>query len=668
MGTGGGIKVRASADLTNLLTESRKAREGQEALAKAFGVTRGEVSKAQRALQAQTAAASRVAPAARSASVGTAQLAGAMKTLVPATAAATAQLSALGVASTVALGPIGLVVGTVAAIGVGAFKAAGEMSAFVDKVSNAAEAAGSTRQGYLAFREAIAKSGGDAEKAAQALRKFAVNTDLAGLSAEGVDLALRVEIDRINGIAGAADRAAERVKVFGERGAEAVAGLTGAGLAKAYEEVESITAATNRAAGASTEWDRAFQDLARAGEEFTVSLGAGTTPVIVRITDAVTGTINALNRLDAALNTSSVSWVVWWATAGPIITPLAYIWDTATKDTTRLIDKQSSLKQKLEDTARAGAELRAALAHSSGSGEGIGGAVAKAEAALAERRAKAGNDAAKRNAALEREAFQKAQARAAFEESLGQKIAAAAITLETDKLNAVKLREQAELNEATKAFDRMLELGMGEVEATIYFEELKRIATETATRERMAIVEGEAAEKDRLANAAVSAEKARLAELANAEARLRDMRKDAALQGVSGLVMLAESASKSAEAIRIAKILEIVLYQGVAFARSFAELGPIAGIPAAFTTAGLIGGYLAQANALPSRHMGSFAPDEGTFKVRNGERATIEPATAKREPRNPAMTLTIGSRAFEALASDSGRQSAIFGNRRRKAR
>lgn len=167
-------------------------------------------------------------------------------------------------------------------------------------------------------------------------------------------------------------------------------------------------------------------------------------------------------------------------------------------------------------------------------------------------------------------------------------------------------------------------------------------------------------------------EEQRAAELAAAaELERLHMHQDAALAGVSAASSLAQALSDNADVVIAAKTAEALAYQAVAMARALAEGGIVAGVGAAFGFAGIIAGAIAEARAAP-RHMGgSMAPDEGIFRVRDGEAFQAVPESDPRRTSQQAQAVTVNvqldDRVFSQGEQRADRQDALWGNRQRRS-
>lgn len=157
---------------------------------------------------------------------------------------------------------------------------------------------------------------------------------------------------------------------------------------------------------------------------------------------------------------------------------------------------------------------------------------------------------------------------------------------------------------------------------------------------------------------------------AAAEMERLHLHQDAALAGVTAARKLVGALTENADAVLYAKTAEALAYQAVAVARALAEGGIIAGVPAALGFVGIIGGAIAEARAAP-RHMGgAMAPDEGIFRVRDGEAFQAvpedDPVRTRRERERPIL-LALDERLFRVASERSSRADHLYTDRRRYA-
>jgi hypothetical protein len=247
----------------------------------------------------------------------------------PAAGAATGAVQSLGAAlgpgMAAALGPIGLAVAAIAAIGGGAVIAANRMSTLVDQVELLGEHTGLSTRSVIAIRHAVASAGGDINKTKEALARFnrVLGPQLAGKTGPEVDAMLRRTIARIEGIADPAARAAERMRIFGSESALALAGLTGGALDRAAEQTQGLADRMGRASSSSAQMDRANASLQRSLDELTVVLGDKVAPAVATTTDAITGLVDATTMLtDSAIGAGAQ----WFITGGLLGQAVRDLW------------------------------------------------------------------------------------------------------------------------------------------------------------------------------------------------------------------------------------------------------------------------------------------------------------------------------------------------------
>jgi hypothetical protein len=624
----GSIRVTMSADLATAAAEIRKNKQATQELADALGLTIAETRKLQRELSKKERAEKAAVVTSQKMALTQGQVATATKGATLASQAGAAAMARMGIAANGALGPIGLVVGALSALAVGSFSVSGRMSKIVDEVANLAEGTGLSQRQVIALRHAVSSAGGDIAKTTAALTKFneVMRDDLAGKTGPEVDRVLRETIARIEGIADPADRAAERMRVFGTRSATALAGLTSGNLAEAERQTASLADRIDRASRSSAEMDKAGTSLQRSLDELAVLIGDKMAPRVVQLTSALSG------LADAATSVSG-TWlgdgIAWWATGG-------------------VLGQAIGDFQKLETAINGPSRMQAEFAR----------ITAEQTKRLMEQR--------------EQMEQTRAEARAWLE---GGWISAPAVqpgraAADPAVARAAQQRARAEAEKVANARKAVADqFRRDDFAAMVKDDEQRRIQREQGAAE-LAQVEAD----EMAASRAAHDERMRqMAEERAAQQQMIELRRDVVTSAASGLAQIVEASSESAEAIATARILETIAYGSVAFARALAELGPIAGLPVAISTAAAVASQVAAIQAAPSRHMGSMAPDEGLLRVRNGERVTVEPATTAARPdrdrrgRSEVTMLQIDSRAYRAIQRATGRQDSIFGSRRREA-
>lgn len=619
----GQISVSMSTDLTQAARDLRNQKQVQQELADALGLTRGEVVRLQRNLRKKEQADKTATVATGRHAAAQVGMARATQASRVATLGATQALSAMGIAANSALGPVGLVVAAVAAIGAVSIGSAGSMSAMVDANGLLAEGTGLSVRGMLAVRHAVATTGGDINKTKEALASFSrvMADDLAGKSAPEVDAALLSTIQRIEAISSPAERAAERMRVFGTRSAIALAGLTGANMADAASKTAGLADAIDGAAGASSKMDRASAELNTAMSELAVTFGERVAPSVIELTDGAAALVGAMNSLSDTAVGSYAAWVATGGAFGEAARQVGNLHKVITGTTDAQREHVQGLKRQelaLRAAAQAGEDYEIAMESAFNLEGGV--------SAPTRREGVSKKDAAAARAAAQGRAKVVADATKAVHDKRRQ-----------DEFAAMVAENEERLRLAQEGATMLAELEMGEA-----------AAADAAHARRLSQIE----------------------ETARAEDNLRTIREGAALSAVTGFAQIAGAASASAEVVAVGRILETLAYGAAATGRAFAELGPIAGFGAAIAMAGNLAAQIAAVKSAPSRHMGSMAPDEGLLRVRNGERVSVEPATTtpRRERQDSgAMTLTIDNQAYRAMQRRSARQDSIFGSRRRAA-
>jgi hypothetical protein len=623
----GSIRVTMSADLATAAAEIRKNKQATQELADALGLTIAETRKLQRQMSQKERADKAAITTGQKMALTQGQVATATKGATLASQAGAAAMARMGIAANGALGPIGLVVGALSALAVGSFSVSGRMSKIVDEVANLAEGTGLSQRQVIALRHAVSSAGGDIAKTTAALTKFneVMRDDLAGKTGPEVDRVLRETIARIEGIADPADRAAERMRVFGTRSATALAGLTSGNLAVAAQETSLLADRIERAGAASAGMDESGARLSASLDGLAVVLGDALSPNVIAATNALAGLVEVTSSAVEA--GGSLLQVFTPPGLAGIVYQFATGTDAASAATRKLVTEHKAATEAAYQQARALWALE------------------EAREEIEANRAAPGFIAAPRR-----------QEGRTKEEGDRMRRAAA----ESRKRQEVIEKARAEVARQGRQDDIW-----GEAQR---LEELARMAEQGARM--LAEIEAEEAASAR----ELHDERMRqMAEERAAQQQMIELRRDVVTSAASGLAQIVEASSESAEAIATARILETIAYGSVAFARALAELGPIAGLPVAISTAAAVASQVAAIQAAPSRHMGSMAPDEGLLRVRNGERVTVEPATTAARPdrdrrgRSEVTMLQIDSRAYRAIQRATGRQDSIFGSRRREA-
>jgi len=612
----GDISVRMTADLQQAAQQLVTQKQIQQDLADALGLTRSEVNKLQREINRKQRAEQAATATTTKAAVAQTTMARASTASTAATNAATAAMARMGIVANGALGPIGLVVGALAALGAGSLGAANRMSGLVDEAANLAEATGLSQRQVLALQHAVGATGGDINKTKEALASFTrvMSHDLAGKSGPQVDAVLRQTVARIEAIESPAERAAERMRIFGTESARALAPLTSGALERGAERTAGLAEAMDRAAGSSAEMDRTNADLSRALDELTVVLGDKLAPNVVVVTDALT------NMVDATTLVTDASGALLSVLTPPGLAGMLWRYADGARESARETSKMAMNMGEAESAAK---KLRD-------------------ETAMA--------------ADIDRAFTFEFETRETPKESPDQKKA------RENRIEAAEA-EQAEIERARKAVREQFARDDFQFELERNEERARQIAQGA---QLMAEIENEDAMRREQLH---QEEMRRLSEQAQGQQMLMGLRADALLATTSGLSEVVAASSESAEALAAARVLETIAYGAVAFSRALAEFGPIAGLPIAISTAAQVAAQVAAVKSAPSRHMGGVAPDEGVVRVRNNERVTFEPATTRRGQQGQAQTaiLTVDNQAFRAMQRRSGRQDTIFGDRRRRA-
>jgi hypothetical protein len=623
----GAIKVTMSADLANAAAEVRKSKQATQELADALGLTAAETRKLQRELSKKERAEKVAIVTTQKMAVTQAQVATTTKGATLATQAGAAALARMGIAANGALGPIGLVVGALSVLAVGSFGAAGKMSSMVDEVGLLAEGTGLSTRQVIALRHAVAGAGGDINKTKEALASFnkVMSADLAGKSGPEVDRVLRDTIARIEAIPGPADRAAERMRIFGTQSARALAGLTSGNLAVAAQETSLLADRIERAGAASAGMDESGARLSASLDSLAVVLGDALSPNVIAATNALAGLVE-VTALAVDVGGSLLQVIAPPGLAG-VVFAYATGADAASMATAKMVTQHRAATEAAYQQARALWALEEAREEieANRAAPGFIPAPQRQEGRTVEQ----GN----------------AMRRAAGEARKRAEAVAAATKAVQDQFRRDAFADMVADDEQRRIMAEQGAAMLAQVEA----EEMA--ASRAAHEERMRQLDEERA----------------------AQQQMIAMRREVLTAAASGLAQIVEASSESAEAIATARILETIAYGSVAFARALAEFGPIAGLPVAISTAAAVASQVAAIQAAPSRHMGSMAPDEGLLRVRNGERVTVEPATTAQRTdrgqrgRSEVTMLQIDSRAYRAIQRASGRQDQIFGARRREA-
>lgn len=321
----GSIRVTMSAELREAAEQIRKTKEIQQEHADALGLTRSEFIKLQREMGRKEKAEKQAIVTSQKMAVTQTQVAAATKGATLASQAGAAAMSHFGLASSSALGPIGLVVGALAAAGTASFSLANRMSSLVDEVGLLAEGTGLSTRQMLAIRHAVAATGGDINKTKEALASFTrvMGTELAGKTGPEVDRVLRQTIARIEGIESPADRAAERMRVFGTESARALAGLTSGNLAEAERQTASLADRMDRAANSSAKMDEANAKLQRSLDELVVVVGDRLAPRVVQLTEALADLVDTGTTVADSTAGQIAAWSLSGGMVGEYITALS---------------------------------------------------------------------------------------------------------------------------------------------------------------------------------------------------------------------------------------------------------------------------------------------------------------------------------------------------------
>lgn len=694
--SGATIEVTGTANMTSFVAAVTQSEASLRKFAETHNLTVTQARKVQSAHRRHQKQLERLNRAQRKTTAGSTGLQAAFVRLVPAASSATASLGAMGVAATGAMGPLGLIVGAIATIAGVAMSSGGKLSDFIDEVEHGAEASGLSTQGYLALSSAIIRSGGDAKQATKAMQSFVQTQDLAGASAAEVEQALITEVNRINALESSADRASERIRVFGTRNAEALSKLTGEGMRKAKEETASLGDLVEKNSELSGEWDEAFARLSEATTLLTMQLGEELGPSVVSVTNAFSDIVLLYDRLSKSSAGRVFGWLKY-LTGGWVFDAVSGLGKALSFIVKQMSDlagfnrtfieignKKTKTLQESEEAWRK--EQEAAEANTKAlqeNGEKRKGALTE----LFELQAKEQEEQEKREQAALRAAKAREQDRAAFKQKIASETLAIQDYLAQREIQAIadseereKARFQEELGLLGRAYAERIEAAEKLGEDTTQIEAnwlAEQEDLERGHNERLHEIREERLDEERRA----VAERQRLRDMeeeqdqrhAEAELRrlqeLKAMRQDAAIDGIRGLSALAEAAGGSARTIAAAKKFEAIAYQTVAFARNFAELGFIAAIPASAAMLATLAPEIAKLSSPPSFHMGGrVAPDEGIVKVRNNE-TIVEPATANgrgngQGNKDRVMSLQVGTRFWRAMSKETDRQSTIFGARR----
>jgi hypothetical protein len=484
------------------------------------------------------------------------QVTASISSISPAAGMATSAVQSLGVAlgpgMAAALGPIGLAAAAVAALAGASFMAANRMSSLVDEVANLAEGTGQSQRMVIALRHAVSAAGGDIGKTTQALSSFnkVMADDLAGKSGPEVARVLTQTIARIEAIADPADRAAERMRIFGTRSSIALAGLTSGGLDEAARKTSTLADRMERAAGSSGAMDESATNLNRAVTELTVVLGDKVAPSVVRVTDLLAGLADATTAVTDSVVGQTIGWISWYGSGGPIWDSAAYAIgkvSEATENHEGTLAKLNRAIIKTKTEYREFSDVLADIEHTYGQADFI-----LAPAVEPGRAARAPADLAAIEAARKR----------------AKEVADA----------TAEVQRQARQDDIWGEAMRL--------------EEISRMAAEGARMQ--ADLDAEDA---RLADARMR----RIAEEAEATRRLAEERRRATEAAIAGAASIVGAFTQSRTAIAVAQLGEALGYQAVAIARAFAEGGPFLGPGLALSVAGALAGPIAQLASIARR-------------------------------------------------------------------
>ena len=465
------------------------------------------------------------------------QVTSSLSRISPAAGAATESIRALGAAlgpgMAAAAGPLALAAAGIAAIGGAGFAAASQMSRFVDQMGILAESTGISQRTVIALRSAVRASGGDFNKTQEALARFTKTMDLTGRSAEQVDAALMATIERIDAIDSPAERAAERMRIFGTRSSSAIAALSGPAMREAMDRTEALSKAVDDAAGASAAWDRATGELADQWELFTVKAGTVWAESLLGLSDLVGSAHQATDG--------------WLQTIAELV-PAYVVFATALGDTDPL-DRWTAWVTGSQAAMRESMRLRNDLEIQLGTG-GRSPALDPTEGMVSwEEIAEAGARQRKKLAQEEAEAAKKARE---------ERAAAAIEAARAEAEKVAEARKAVQDADRRDAFTAMVQEN----------EERAQIAAQGAQMLRQ-IEEQEHEQKI-----------ARLQEQMDKERELAEFRRWAAREAVDNAIGAAGAIAEASGIIGDARAAEALAYQAVAIGRAFADLGPIAGFAA----------------------------------------------------------------------------------------
>lgn len=561
----------------------------RQALGQIPGMTKQETNKAVTAAAREWKKLPKAAQqAAKQSSAQMAKISNSIGMISPAAGRATAAVQSLGGAlgpgMAAALGPIALVAAALSALGAASFASANRMSKIVDEANNTAEAVGVSTRTFLALQSAVAETGADMAKTQQALASFTRVMDLTGKSAAEVDYELLQTLKRLEAIESPAERAAERMRIFGTRSAAAVAALSSDKLEKARQNTNELATAIEAAGKSSTEMDRANNALRTSIETLTVKLGDEFAPAVVEITEAITKFTDALG--------SSVKALSWYYRQSTwVIRGVVGLVGELAKSGKTVGEVYGGAAAGIEETAEAARKLREAM-EGSGVGSMLDGLIEE------EKKRKAWAEERARTAEAEERLYQQQL------DSLSRmrkEIRSASADM-ADPLGALDIRMELELDQL---HDWLESVGM--IPDAIELAEERRLQIErkyAQAREEIRIAESEAIKSEQLR---------RIEELAAAERELQLQRINNTATTLDGITRVADAVAGQSKALAAIRLGEAIANQAVAITRAFAEGGPIAGPALAASVVGALAGPIADVARVAGGGGGSRGGFGGSF-------------------------------------------------------